>query len=377
MRSDEQQHRAHGTLPKKEPGQRNALITREAEACSSERDGLDLDPDTVPRSSEATRSTEEQFRQTFEHANVGLAHVSLDGRFIRANTCLCRLLHRSEAELRTLSFQDITHPDDLASDLDLLHEVLDGQRETYTMEKRYIRPGGGVVWADLSVSLLRDHQGQPLHFISIIADSHARKMAQQQVELVLSEANHRVKNLLSVVSAIVRSSSRSARSVGELEEAISARLAGIAASHDLLMGKSVTGGRLAELIHRQLEVFTDCAIERVALSGPPVQLTPAAIHAFGMVLHELATNACKYGSLSNDGGRVEVAWNIDPASDSLHFTWIEHDGPTVRETGRQGFGTRALLRMLSGSLGGTATHTLAPEGARFEATVPWSPTVAG
>lgn len=316
------------------------------------------------------RLGEEQFRQTFDHANVGLAHVSLDGRFIRANACLCRLLERSEEELLALSFQEITHPDDLESDLDLLREVLDGRRETYTMEKRYLRPGGAIVWADLSVSLLRDAAGKPLHFVSIIADSHARKLAQEHLELVLSEANHRVKNLLSVVTAIVRSSSRSAGSVRELEEAVSARLAGIAASHDLLMGKSIHGGRLAELIRRQLEVFTDCAIERVAMSGPPIQLTPAAVHAFGMVLHELATNACKYGALSNDTGRVSVTWHVDPDDGLLHFHWSESGGPTVSEAGQQGFGTRALLRMLSGSLGGRATHTLAPEGAQFEASVP-------
>lgn len=332
--------------------------------------GVNVDVTAVRRAQEALAKSEERFRSTFEHANVGVAHVSLGGRFMRVNNCLCRLLGRDEASLTALTFQDLTHPDDLETDLDLVRQVLAGERESYTMEKRYLRPDGETVWADLSVSLLRDSAGAPLNFVSVVTDSRERKMAQEQLQLVLAEANHRVKNLLTIVSAIVTSSARSANSVEDLDRAISLRLQGIAASHDLLMGKSHTGGDLAQLIRRQLEIFTDCAIERVSLVGPPVKLSPQAVHAFGMVLHELATNACKYGALSDEAGHVEIRWSHDAAGDALVFTWQEMGGPPVRAPRSRGFGTIALRRMLAGALGGTAIHELPPAGARFEAIVP-------
>ncbi|NOW48970.1 PAS domain S-box-containing protein [Novosphingobium sp. SG751A] len=320
--------------------------------------------------SDALADSAELFRETFERANIGMAHVSLDGSFLRANRSLCRLLGRDQAELACIRFQDITHPDDLDTDMHLLREVLAGIRETYTMEKRYIRPDGTIIWADLSVSLLRDAQGHPINFISVVNDIHARKQAQELVQLVLSEANHRVKNLLSVVSAIVTSSARGADSAQELEAAISGRLRAMAASHDLLTGKSENGGQLTQLVRRQLEIFTDLAVARIKIEGPDIQLTPAATHAFGMVLHELSTNACKYGALSNETGSVLISWWIDPSAQTLHFDWHESGGPPVRTPQRQGFGSLALQRMLSGSLGGRSSYLLAKPGARFEAVVP-------
>ncbi len=332
--------------------------------------GVNIDVTDIRRTQEALTESEEQFRLTFEHANVGVAHVALDGGFVRVNECLCKLLGRDEADLTSLTFQDITHPDDLEIDLHLVEQVLSGERASYTLEKRYLLPTGETVWADLSVSLLRDPAGKPLSFVSVVMDSRERKKAQDQLQLVLAEANHRVKNLLTIVSAIVGNSSRSANTVEDLGNAITLRLQGIAASHDLLMGKSQLGGDLDTLIRRQLEIFTDCATERVNLDGPPIQLSPQAVHAFGMVLHELATNACKYGALSDEGGYVAIDWNHDSVNDVLVFRWQEADGPPVQVPQSRGFGSVALKRMLAGALGGTALHELPPEGARFEAVVP-------
>lgn len=312
------------------------------------------------------------FRDTFDHASVGLAHVSLDGRFVRVNDYLCRLLGRPRDEVLAVSFQEITHPEDLENDLQLLHELLAGARASYSMEKRYIRPDGEVVWAELNVSLMRDAAGQPLQFISVVLDIAARRQAQDQLQLVMGEMDHRVKNLLAVVHAIVRSSARNSPSAPALEAAIIGRLHGIGASHDLLVGKSVGRGDLAELVDRQMAMFTDQATGRVESAGPPVELTQRAVQAFGMVLHELATNACKYGSLSNESGRVCIAWSIgqSAAGETLHFRWSEHGGPPVTPPTRRGFGSSAVLRMLSGAIGGKAHYTFDPDGARFEAEVP-------
>ena len=127
---------------------------------------------------EALRTSEEQFRSSFNNAAIGMALVALDGGWLQVNRALCGILGYSEQELMTKTFQDITHPDDL--DLDLRHvaQVLAGEIESYQMEKRYFHKAGHEVWALLSVSLVRDSQGQPLHFISQIQDITQRKVAE-------------------------------------------------------------------------------------------------------------------------------------------------------------------------------------------------------
>lgn len=332
--------------------------------------GVHIDVTAILDAQRAVEESELRFRQTFENANVGVAHVSTSGRFVRCNPRLCQMLGRPAHELASLTFQDITHPDDLDADLGMVERLLSGKISSYTMEKRYIRPDGDILWTDLNVSLLRDTDGQPLNFVSVITDIDGRKKAQEQVQLLLGEADHRVKNLLSVVSVIVKSSARTADSVNEFEEHLSRRLTGIAASHDLLMNKAISGGELSELIRRQLGIFTEVTADRLVLCGEPVQLAPAAVHAFGMVLHELATNACKYGALSSDTGAVHISWSIEAATASLRFEWQERGGPLVTAPQTQGFGSRILQRVLSGTFGGRTNLLLEPDGARFTAHVP-------
>lgn len=345
-------------------------VDRDADGTPLRLHGVNVDITALREVQEQLAQSEERFRRTFEHANVGVTHVDIEGRFLRVNDRLCQLLGRSPAELTSLTFQDITYPEDLGTDLEQLDSLIAGEIDCYTMEKRYIRPDGSLIWADLSVALLRDCSGNPIHLVSIISDIHQRKQAEEQLQLVLGEANHRVKNLLTVVGAVVRSSARTAENATDLADKISGRLAGIAASHDLLVGKSVDGGDLEQLIQRQLEIFAGSARRRVVLEGPAVHLGPKAVQAFGMVLHELATNACKYGALSQDKGRVHVTWVIDEDRDRLSFAWVEKDGPEVKPTERKGFGLRTMQRMLTNTLGGEAEHHLLPRGALFRATLP-------
>ncbi|NML92865.1 PAS domain S-box protein [Novosphingobium olei] len=309
-------------------------------------------------------------RLAFEKANVGMAQVSIDGRFLQVNPFLEGLLGRSQQELLALSFQDITHPDDLDADLGYVQDLLNGALDVYTMEKRYIRADGTTVWTELSVSLLRDASGAPLNFISVISDIHKRKEAQEQVQLLLDESGHRVRNLIAVVGAIVSGSAKVASSAAELERSISQRLAGIAASHDLLLGKATAGGPLDKLIERQLEIFAHGSADRVLIEGEHLELLPSAVHAFGMTLHELATNAVKYGALGDQGGIVRIRWRIDRDASVLHFSWREEGGPPVVQTGRRGFGTKSLGRMLGSALGGRVRFDLLADGALLEAELP-------
>ncbi|MEO8392594.1 MAG: PAS domain S-box protein [Chloroflexota bacterium] len=127
---------------------------------------------------ERLHQSEAQFRSSFNYASVGMALVSLDGKWLQVNHALCGIIGYTEAELLTTTFQDITHPDDLSTDLGYVRQLLAGEIETYQMEKRYFHKQGHEVWVLLSVSLVRDSQNQPLHFISQIQDITQRKQAE-------------------------------------------------------------------------------------------------------------------------------------------------------------------------------------------------------
>ncbi len=134
--------------------------------------------------------SEARFLATFEQAAVGLAHVAPDGRWLRVNQRLCAILGYYPAELMQRSFQDLTHPDDLDTDLDLVRGLLSGERETYSLEKRYRRADGRALWVSVTVSLVRNARGEPDYFISVIEDIDARKRAEQA--LLESEARLRL-----------------------------------------------------------------------------------------------------------------------------------------------------------------------------------------
>jgi diguanylate cyclase (GGDEF)-like protein/PAS domain S-box-containing protein len=135
----------------------------------------------------ALREAEERFRRAFEDAPIGMALVAPDGRFLRVNKTLCEFTGWSEGELLEKTFQDITHPDDLEVDLDQTNLLLSGEISDFRMEKRYLRPDDTVVWVALSVSLVRDIAGEPLHFISQIEDVTERKRAHEELERLASD----------------------------------------------------------------------------------------------------------------------------------------------------------------------------------------------
>ncbi|MBE2295373.1 MAG: PAS domain S-box protein [Phycisphaerales bacterium] len=129
----------------------------------------------------ALAERERRFRGTFEQAAVGIAHVAPDGHWLRVNDRLCTIVGYPRLELLQKTFQDITHPDDLDKDLYLKHQILSGQIQTFSIEKRYLRKDGSVVWSELTVSLVREASGRPEYFISILDDISSRKLAEQRL----------------------------------------------------------------------------------------------------------------------------------------------------------------------------------------------------
>ena len=159
------------------------------------------------RQDEVLREAEQLLRRTFDGAPIGAALVALDGSWIKVNDAACRMLGREAEDLLALSFQDITHPDDLDVDLELLQETLAGGRTGYSMEKRYLRPGGEVIWATLTVALVRDDGDQPLFFVSQLVDITARKQAEAERDRARERAR-RILERADVAMAVLEADGR-------------------------------------------------------------------------------------------------------------------------------------------------------------------------
>jgi two-component system CheB/CheR fusion protein len=299
------------------------------------------------RADTALRASEERFSAIVKQATVGVTETDLDGRFILVNEAYCELVGRSSDELRSLRMQDIVDPEHCTHYAELFARLV-AEGEPFQIEKRYVRPDGTAIWAHSSVSAVRDQEGRPLSVLMISLDIARRKQAEGEDALLLSELDHRVKNLLAVVSAVIVQTLKTSATPGAFAAAMEDRIAAIARAHSLVIQKGVRGEvSLHELITTELAPYDrrGCNIE---ISGDDVTLTPKAGFALAMAIHELASNAAKYGSLSTHAGRLTVAWKStgEAANRNLHMTWAEAGGPPVKLPSRRGFGSKLIERSL-------------------------------
>src|SRR5712672_2982443 len=313
------------------------------------------------------RQSETTFRAMFDVSSVGKIEVEPgSGRVLRANAAMCKFVGYSEAELLARTVYDITHPDERDRDREPLRRLVAGESDVFDVEKRYIRKDGNAVWARVTVNVIRDGSGRALRNTAVILDITERKEREEKEHLLMREVNHRAKNMLSVVQAIAHQTVT--KSPEDFVERFSERIQALSANQDLLVRNEWNGVEIADLVRAQLAPFADLIGSRIAVQGPKLRLNPASAQAIGLALHELATNAGKYGSLSTNTGCVDVGWGSD--GKSLTMSWTEREGPPVSAPKRRGFGTIVMEAMAERSVDGKVDLDYAPSGLTWRLTCP-------
>ena len=234
-------------------------------------------------------------------------------------------------------------------------------------------------WYDTHMEPQRDGGGQIVGLTCAAVDVTSRKAGEAHLRDLMRELTHRSKNLLAVIQAMARQTARHSGSIEDFLGQFSARLHALAASHDLLVQESWYGASLAELIRSQLGHHLDRDGSQVTIEGPALLLKPEAAQSLGLAVHELATNAAKYGGLSVPAGRVSIRWRLVPAAEGegIEIVWMESGGPPVKEPERRGFGSLVIERNLARSLDGDVQLEFPPDGARCRMLIPATNLAAG
>lgn len=303
----------------------------------------------LERQGVALRESEHQLRQAMEAANAGSWKITPATReFIATDQALQLYGLAPGTRLDYRRALACVHPDDRAAVQAALQRTVE-TGEPFRLEHRALRPGASVRW--LASHAERRSEGGQICVIGLLQDITERKRHEEKIQLLLREVNHRAKNMLTLVQAVARQTVAS--DPDDFLKRFGERIHSIAASQDLLVKSGWKGVELGELICSQLGHFKDLIGSRIELAGPPVALSAAAAQPIGMALHELATNASKYGALANGSGRITIAWSVaaaDGIKPAFAMSWCERGGPPVNAPARRGFGTAVMREMTEMSL---------------------------
>jgi PAS domain S-box-containing protein len=291
-------------------------------------------------------------------------------RISRASAAI-RGLSPSTLEIATDKWGMRVHRDDIQR---LRNEHVrafkEGRREVVN-EFRFVRPGGEVRWVEVRSLVAYDEAGRAKSMTGVYIDVTDRRKAEDQKNLLIAELDHRVKNVLACVAAVAQRSRECSRSADEFLDVLNGRINSLANAHALLSRSSWEGVHLGELVRNEL---APCMCDNSHLiDGPDIVLAADATQPLAMVLHELATNASKYGALSNRGGQVSVRWQRQSGSNShgrLTLEWCETGGPPIAVPGPSGYGSYVIRDLIPYELGGSVDYVLSPEGVSCRVEIP-------
>lgn len=234
------------------------------------------------------------------------------------------------------------------------------------VEVLYRRKDNSEFSAGLFISPVRDGSGDVVQYFASFVDLTFYKENEVKSKSLIDELNHRAKNILATVQSIVWQALQRASDPKLVQEAIESRLLALSRSHDLLTRENWESAGLFDIVHDTLEPFgvADGRAERIVIKGENIRFSPKSALALGIVFNELATNAVKYGALSDGAGSILIEWTIEPAPAGarLILRWQEKDGPPVSTPSRIGFGSRVIERSLTHELEGTVNLDFRPDG---------------
>lgn len=339
----------------------------------------------------ALRESEERFHSAFDHSPIAMGLVGLDGRFIQVNRAFCEFIGYTEGEMLQLTFPSISHPEELSADLTGLRQLLDGASSTFQMEKRYFHKEGRTLWGLLSVSIVCDREGRPLHFIRQIQDVTDRKrlleserQKGEQLAAANREAHHRIKNNLQAITDLLSLELETGGSSGDqeaLRQSIE-RIQSIAIVHDLL-------SRDAEMEFVDLQQLTELLAPKVLqanarsrtrielqLSVPSVALSSRTATAVAIVLNELISNSAKHAFSQRPGGRLQIHLVREP---DAHHLVVQDDGPGLPSgfdlDTHANVGMQVVRTLVEGNLRGRLILR-SENGLRAEVRFPYEPAAA-
>ncbi|MCF4124684.1 sensor histidine kinase [Methylobacterium sp. SyP6R] len=325
----------------------------------------------------ALHDREQRLRVATTVAALGIFewHV-LDDQSIWENERMWEIFRRRPQD-GTISmrefFRTVVHPEDKVAFRRSVAAALHGDGVLHATT-RIRRPDdeGGEVWRTIEMAGRFERDGPaglPRRLIGVVADITDRTLAAERQSLLIRELHHRVKNTLATVQAIVGSTARTASSIDSFYEAFVGRIMSLAHTHSVLTEDVWQTASLRGLLENELRPYADGEMRagsggRIELDGPAVDLPSEIAVPIGMAIHELTTNAAKYGALSNRSGRVRIRWSVEPGADRprLRFHWQESGGPAVAPPTRQGFGSRLLQRVLTTQVQAEVATDYAPGG---------------
>ncbi|MFD4838048.1 CheR family methyltransferase [Achromobacter sp. NPDC058515] len=322
-------------------------------------------------------------RERAERARASLAAIidssddaiighDLDGVITSWNIAAEKMFGYSEHEALNRNITFLAPPGEREHEHELLERVRRGARvehyETMRLRKD-LRP----VEVSQSLSPVRNSMGTIMGAARIVRELTKSRQADREKSLLLRELDHRVKNILATVSSIVNQTLKTAATPEDFAASLEGRIMALARAHNLLTQDGSGAGGLETIVQTELAPYHDDA-GRVTLAGPPVILTPKAGLALAMAIHELATNAAKYGALSTSDGRLTVCWQVVTCAEgpSLRIDWREEGGPAIKSPPKPGFGTTLIERVLAFEFDAKVERSFAHEGLTCVFDLPWS-----
>lgn len=255
----------------------------------------------------------------------------------------------------------------------VLEVCLAGGTLSFTEQELVLHRNGAPehVWMNLNYAPVLGDDNRPAGVLAIVVETtrrvkaeRERREAEEHLRLVINELNHRVKNTLAMMQAIGAQTFRNADDLEQAQDKFTGRIMALARANDLLTGEKWVGASLRDVIAMTLEGYTSDDPSRRRVSGPRVRLASKTALSLSMALHELATNANKYGAGSTDLGQISVTWTVstDDTGERLHLEWRETGGPPVSPPSKRGFGSRLIERGLAAELNGHARLIFDPAG---------------